>query len=278
MKLEREEIRRLAEAALAEDLGAGDLTTNAVIPEGASIALQLKVREAAVIAGLSIAREVFALAAPGARFEARVADGDRVEAGAMLARLEGAARGLLSAERTALNLLQHLSGIATETRRFVEAVRGTGCVLLDTRKTLPGLRRLAKYATALGGASNHRMGLFDAVLIKDNHIAVCGGVGEAIDRARAALPPATPIEIECDALEQVAVAAAAGVERILLDNMDPPMLKRAVEIVSGRAKLEASGGVTLATVRAIAKTGVDFISVGRITLSAPAIDIGLDRV
>jgi nicotinate-nucleotide pyrophosphorylase (carboxylating) len=277
VKLEPTEIRRLAEAALAEDLGSGDITTNAVIAEDASITLRLGVREAAVIAGLSVAREVFALAAPGMRFKALVADGKRVEAGATLARIEGPARGLLSAERTALNLLQHLSGIATETRRFVEAIEGTDCILLDTRKTLPGLRRLAKYATALGGAGNHRMGLFDAVLIKDNHIAVCGGIGEAIARARAALSSTIPIEIECDSLEQVGEAVAAGAERILLDNMDVPTLKRAVAMVGGRARLEASGGVTLATVREIAETGVDFISVGRITLSAPAIDIGLDR-
>jgi nicotinate-nucleotide pyrophosphorylase (carboxylating) len=191
-----------------------------------------------------------------------------------LAEMEGPARGLLTAERTALNLLQLLSGIATLTSQYVERIRGTGCTLLDTRKTIPGLRRLSKYATRCGGAANHRMGLYDGVLIKDNHIAVCGGVGEAVRRAKAQGRP--NIEAECDTLDQVAEAVEAGADIVLLDNMGPDILRRAVAIVAGRAKTEASGGVTLDTIRAIAETGVDFVSVGRITQSAPAVDIGLD--
>ncbi|MEO5338632.1 MAG: carboxylating nicotinate-nucleotide diphosphorylase, partial [Magnetospirillum sp. WYHS-4] len=176
--------------------------------------------------------------------------------------------------RTALNILQHLSGIATLTRRYVDAIEGTGTVLLDTRKTLPGLRRFAKYATRMGGAANHRMGLYDAVLIKDNHIAVCGGIGAAVTRAKAAV--ATPVEVECDTLEQLDQAIAAGADKVLLDNMDPVHLGEAVRRTAKRCALEASGGVSLDTIRAIAETGVDFISVGRLTHSAPAVDIGLD--
>ena len=183
-------------------------------------------------------------------------------------------RGLLTAERTALNLLQVLSGIATLTRLYAARIEGTGCTLLDTRKTIPGLRRLSKYATRCGGARNHRMGLYDGVLIKDNHIAVCGGVGAAVRRAKAAGRP--NVEAECDTLEQVAEAVEAGADIVLLDNMAPDLLRQAVAIVAGRCKTEASGGVTLDTIRGIAETGVDFVSVGRITQSAPAVDIGLD--
>lgn len=226
------------------------------------------------IAGLPFAAEVFARLAPDAKVEVLAYDGQIVTGGAVLMRLAGPARQLLTAERTALNLLQHLSGIATLTRAYVERIAGTGAVLLDTRKTVPGLRRLAKYATRMGGATNHRMRLDDAVLIKDNHIAVAGGVAEAVRRARAA--NLAPIEVECDTLEQVAEALKAGAEKLLLDNMDAATLEQAVALVAGRAKTEASGGVNLDTIRVLAETGVNYISVGRITQSAPAVDIGLD--
>jgi len=275
-----DDARRVILAALAEDTGADkggdgeDITSASVIPADLRFTGVMAARHTMVIAGMPVAQEVFRLVVPEARFTAKVADGDKVEAGTVLAEMEGPARGLLTAERTALNLLQLLSGIATLARQYVERIEGTGCTLLDTRKTIPGLRRLSKYASRCGGAANHRMGLYDGVLIKDNHIAVCGGVGEAVRRAKAQGRP--NIEAECDTLAQVAEAVAAGADIVLLDNMGPDILRQAVAIVAGRAKTEASGGVTLETIRAIAETGVDFVSVGRITQSAPAVDIGLD--
>lgn len=267
------DVRRVIAAALAEDIGAGDLTSIAVIPAELKFHGVLAAREPMVVAGLDIARQVFATVVPEATWVAEAEDGDRVDAGSVIAEVVGPARGLLTAERTALNLLQHLSGIATLTRTYVDRLDGTGCTLLDTRKTIPGLRHLAKYATRLGGARNHRMGLYDAILIKDNHIAVCGGVTQAVRRARTA---GVPVEIECDTLGQVGEAVAASADIILLDNMPPDLLRQAASLVAGRAKLEASGGVTLDTIRDIAETGVDFVSVGRITQSARAVDIGLD--
>ena len=267
-------VGRLIDAALAEDIGAGDVTSGSVIPEGLRFRGVMAAREEMVVAGLPFAVEVFHRVVPEARVAPAVADGDKVAPGQVLARLEGPARGLLTAERTALNLLQHLSGIATLTRRYVDAIAGTGATLLDTRKTIPGLRHAAKYATRMGGARNHRMGLYDGVLIKDNHIAVCGSVGEAVRRARTS--GSGEVEVECDTIEQVAEAVAAGADIILLDNMAPPSLRRAVAMVGGRARTEASGGVNLDTIRAIAETGVDFVSVGRLTQSARAVDIGLD--
>ena len=275
-----DDARRVILAALAEDTGADkggegeDITSASVIPADLRFKGVMAARHTMVIAGMPVVEEVFRLVVPEARFTALVADGDKVEAGTVLAEMEGPARGLLTAERTALNLLQLLSGIATLTRQYVERIDGTGCTLLDTRKTIPGLRRLSKYATRCGGAANHRMGLYDGVLIKDNHIAVCGSVAEAVRRAKA--QGRHNIEAECDTLDQVAEAVAAGADIVLLDNMAPDILRRAVAIVAGRAKTEASGGVTLDTIRAIAETGVDFVSVGRITQSAPAVDIGLD--
>lgn len=227
-----------------------------------------------VIAGLPVAGGVFALVEPASRFRALVKDGDQIPADTVIAEIEGPARGLLTAERTALNFLQLLSGIATATRAYADRIEGTDCILLDTRKTVPGLRRLSKYATRCGGAQNHRMGLFDSILIKDNHIAVCGSVAAAVGRAKAS--SSLPVEVECDTLEQVGDAVAAGADTILLDNMTPQMLARAVSMVGSLAKTEASGGVTLETIRAIAESGVDYVSVGRITQSAPAVDIGLD--
>lgn len=274
-----EDARRVIRAALDEDVGEagwerGDITSWTVIPADLRFKGVMQARHPMVVAGLPVAAEAFHLVVPEARFTPLVQDGDKVGAGTVLAEIEGPARGLLTAERTALNLLQLLSGIATLTRTYADRVQGTGCTLLDTRKTIAGLRRLSKYATRCGGARNHRMGLYDGVLIKDNHIAVCGGIGQAVRAAkRAGLPN---VEAECDTIEQVAEAVEAGADIVLLDNMTPETLRKAVAVVAGRCKTEASGGVTLDTIRAIAESGVDFVSVGRITQSAPAVDIGLD--
>ena len=274
-ELDIADARRVIEAALAEDVGSGDVTSSDVIPEDVRFRGVMRARHAMVIAGLPVAREVFRVVVPGASFQTLIEDGDEAPAGAILAEIEGPARGLLTAERTALNLLQTLSGIATATRQYVRRIRGTGCILLDTRKTIPGMRQLSKYATRCGGAQNHRMGLFDGILIKDNHIAVCGGIFEAVRKAKLAARELT-IEVECDTLAQVREAMDAGVDIVLLDNMSLDQLRQAVALVAGRAKTEASGGVTIETIAGIAATGVDFISVGRITQSAPAVDIGLD--
>jgi nicotinate-nucleotide pyrophosphorylase (carboxylating) len=261
---------------LAEDLGAGgDVTSAATIDEGARFSATMNCREPIVVAGLEISAAFFRALDGEVRIETAVKDGDKVAAGTVLMRLSGTARAMLTAERSALNTLQHLSGIATLTRRYADAIAGTGATLLDTRKTLPGLRVLDKYAARMGGAHNHRMRLDDGVLIKDNHVAVNGGVAEAVRRARAA-NTCLQIQVEVDRVEQIEPALAAGAERLLLDNMPPPVLRKAVALVAGRVPTEASGGVILDTIRAIAGTGVTFISVGRITQSAPAVDIGLD--
>jgi nicotinate-nucleotide pyrophosphorylase (carboxylating) len=261
---------------LAEDLGTGgDVTSNATIPADARFTAEMSCRESIVAAGLQIAAAFFRALDADVAIESLASEGDRVEAGTVLMRLAGNARAMLTAERAALNTLQHLSGIATLTRRYVDAIEGTGAILLDTRKTLPGLRALDKYAARMGGAQNHRMRLDDGMLIKDNHVAVCGGVAEAVRRARSA-NTGLQIQVEIDRIEQIEPALAAGADRLLLDNMPPAVLRQAVELVAGRVPLEASGGVTLDTIRAIAETGVEFISVGRITQSAPAIDVGLD--
>jgi nicotinate-nucleotide pyrophosphorylase (carboxylating) len=267
-------IQRFIDEVIAEDVGLGDITTKTVIPEDAQFRGAMSAREDMVIAGMPLAVEVFRKLEPGVEIQVLAHDGDRARAGAVLARLKGQASALLTAERTALNILQHLSGIATVTRKYVDRLEGTGAVLLDTRKTIPGLRLLAKYATRTGGAQNHRMGLDDGVLIKDNHIAVCGSVSQAVARAKAA--HLSPIEVEVETLDQVKEAMEAGAEILLLDNMDVPTLRLAVQIAGGRAKTEASGGVTFENIREIAQTGVDFVSVGRITQSAAAVDIGLD--
>ncbi len=260
---------------LAEDLGeAGDITSAAVIPADTRFHGALVSRDEIAVAGLPIAAAFFRHLDPDATIEALVADGDRVARGTVLMRVDGAARALLAAERSALNTLQHLSGIATLTRRYVDAIAGTGATLLDTRKTIPGLRRLEKYATRMGGATNHRMGLWDAAMIKDNHVAVAGGVGAAAAAARAA--GIARIIVEVDRIDQIEPALAAGATWLLLDNMAPATLRGAVTLVGGRVPCEASGGVNLETIRAIAQTGVDYVSVGRLTQSAPAADIGLD--
>ena len=265
---------RLIELALAEDIGEGDITSKSVIPADLQFHGVMAAREKMVVAGLPLVAEVFRRVVPEARVIFQCEDGGTVEAGGVITLLDGPAAGLLTAERTALNLLQHLSGIATLTRRYVDAIAESKAILLDTRKTVPGLRQLAKYATKLGGAQNHRMGLYDGVLIKDNHIAVCGSVEEAVRRAKAATT--LPVEVECDLITQVAEAVEAGADIILLDNMTTAQLREAVALIAGRAKTEASGGVTLETIAGIAATGVDYISVGRLTQSAPAVDIGLD--
>ena len=268
----KEFVRRV----LAEDLGSGgDVTSIATIDAGARFSAEMNSRQVIVIAGLDLAAAFFRALDPDVQVEQFASDGDRVEHGTTLLRLAGNARAMLAAERSALNTLQHLSGIATLTRQYVEAISGTRAHLLDTRKTIPGLRLLEKYAARMGGAHNHRMGLDDGVLIKDNHVAVSGGVAEAVRRAKAA-NTGLQVQVEVDRTEQIEPALNAGADRLLLDNMDPAMLREAVKLVAGRVPLEASGGVTLETIRFLAETGVDYVSVGRITQSAPAVDIGLD--
>jgi nicotinate-nucleotide pyrophosphorylase (carboxylating) len=263
---------------LAEDLGSGgDVTSKATIDAGARFTAEMNCREPIVVAGLDIAMAFFRALDPEMRIEQLAADGDKVIAGKVLLRLDGNARAMLAAERSALNTLQHLSGIATMTRRYVDAIAGTGAILLDTRKTIPGLRLLEKFAARMGGAENHRMRMDDGLLIKDNHVGVAGGVAEAV-RAAKAYDSGLQIQVEVDRIEQIEPALEAGAQRLLLDNMKPQTLREAVALVAGRVPLEASGGVNLDTIRGIAETGVDYISVGRITQSAPAVDIGLDYV
>lgn len=275
-----EEARRAAQLALAEDIGEGDVTTLAIVPDSVSAAAVLRARQPLVVAGLAVAEAAFGALSGTVRFERPVRDGQSVESGAVLLRIAGPARAMLSGERVALNFLQRLSGVATLTGRYVSAVQGTRARILDTRKTTPGWRRLEKYAVTCGGGLNHRFGLFDQVLIKDNHLVALrdaepNPVAAAIRLARKAYAQ-LPVEIEADTLEQVDQALAAGADWILLDNMELSEIARAVEKCRGRALTEASGGVNLATVRAIAETGVDFISIGALTHSAPAVDIGMD--
>ena len=273
--LDRFDLDAFVRTTLAEDLGdAGDITSAAVIPADAVFAGVMDSRDAITVAGLPIAEAFFRALDPDAAIEPLVADGDRVPAGTDLMRLTGKARALLTAERSALNTVQHLSGIATLARSYADAIAGTGATLLDTRKTLPGMRVLEKYATRTGGAQNHRMGLWDAAMIKDNHVAVAGSVEAAVRRAVAA--GIAQIIVEVDAVAQIEPALAAGATHLLLDNMAPPVLREAVALVAGRVPTEASGGIRLETIRAVAETGVTYISVGRLTQSAPAADIGLD--
>ena len=261
---------------LAEDLGkGGDVTSRTTIAADGRFTAELVAREPIVSAGIDVAVEFFRALDESVAVQELAADGDRVEPIGLLLRLSGNARAMLAAERSALNTLQHLSGVATLTRRYVDAIEGTGAKLLDTRKTIPGLRALEKYAARMGGAENHRMRLDDGILIKDNHVAVAGGVGAAVRAARDA-DTGLQVQVEVDSIEQIEEALMAGADRLLLDNMSVTALKTAVELVAGRVPLEASGGVTLETIRAIAETGVDYISVGRITQSAPAVDIGMD--
>jgi len=261
---------------LAEDLGTGgDVTSKATIAADACFTAAMNAREPIVAAGLDIAAAFFRALDADVVIDMPIADGETIGAGGILMRLQGNARAMLTAERSALNTLQHLSGIATLTRRYVDAIAGTGAILLDTRKTIPGLRALDKYAARMGGAQNHRLRLDDGVLIKDNHVAVCGGVAEAVRAAKAA-NIGLQVQVEVDGITQIEPALAAGADRLLLDNMDVATLRQAVALVAARVPLEASGGVNLDTIRGIAETGVTYISVGRITQSAPAVDIGLD--
>jgi nicotinate-nucleotide pyrophosphorylase (carboxylating) len=272
-------IEPVVRAALAEDLGrAGDVTSQACIDPDARLEASFGVRQAGVIAGLACARLAVLALDPEARFEARLRDGDRVEPGAVAAVVSANARALLSAERTALNLMGRLSGVATLTRAYVDAVAGTGALIVDTRKTTPGLRHLEKYAVRCGGGVNHRFGLDDAILIKDNHVAACGGVGEALRRARAAAGHLTKIEVEVDSLDQLREALPHRPDVIMLDNFTPDQIRQAVAITAGQVILEASGGVNLQTVRGIAEAGPQVISVGALTHSAPVLDIGLDAI
>ena len=270
------DLEAFVRATLAEDLGptSKDVTSESVIPADIQFAGIMDSRDAITVAGLSIAAAFFRSLDPAMDIEMLVEDGQQVPAGTDLMRLKGNARAMLTAERSALNTVQHLSGIATMTRQYVDAISGTGCILLDTRKTIPGLRVLEKYATRMGGATNHRMGLWDAAMIKDNHVAVAGGVAEAVARARNA--GVERIILEVDSIAQIEPGLAAGASHLLLDNMDADTLRAAVALIAGRVPTEASGGVTLETIRAKAETGVTYISVGRLTQSAPAADIGLD--
>lgn len=265
---------------LAEDLGSGlpgggrDVTSESVIPADARFSGVMDSRDAIVVAGLPVAVAFFRALDPAMEIEMLVADGDAVAPGTDLMRLAGNARAMLTAERSALNTVQHLSGIASLVRAYVTAMDNPACTLLDTRKTIPGLRHLEKYAVRMGGGRNHRMGLWDAAMIKDNHVLVAGSVREAVRRAVDA--GVTEIICEVDRIDQIEPALAAGATRLLLDNMDPPTLRAAVALVAGRVPTEASGGISLDTIRAKAATGVDYVSVGRLTQSAPAADIGLD--
>jgi len=270
------DIRELVARALLEDLGSGDVTAEAVVPEDASGRAKIAQKAPGVLFGIDVAAEVFRQAGAG-ELEAVVGESEwRDQVPAEVARISGPARGLLAAERTALNLLGHLSGVATLTARFVRAIEGSGARILDTRKTTPGLRALEKAAVAAGGGTNHRMGLYDAILIKENHAALAGGVGEAVRRAREA-QPRLPVEVECRDLDEVRQGAEAGADRLLVDNMSPAELREAVVAARGSngPELEASGGVTLETVAEIAATGVDFVSVGALTHSAPNLDLSM---
>lgn len=280
MELGTDEILQAVRAALAEDIGPGDVTTLATVPAAATLTVEMVAREPLVLAGLAFATAAFRELSPQIQLQSHQADGQFCAAGDRLLRVEGPARAILTAERVALNFMQRLSGVATLTARFVRQLQGTRAKILDTRKTTPGWRRFEKYAVRCGGGQNHRIGLFDLVLIKDNHLAALrdeqpNAIAAAVQRARNAYP-ALQVEVEADTLAQVRQATEAGADIILLDNMTPAQLSEAVRLVGGRAKTEASGGVNLQTVRAIAETGVDFISVGALTHSARAMDIGLD--
>jgi nicotinate-nucleotide pyrophosphorylase (carboxylating) len=274
MELTADLLERVVEAALAEDIGEGDVTTDATVDADEVGVAELVTRAPGVVAGLAAAEAVFRALDPEVRFEPLVEEGAILAEPGRVARVAGSLRAILTGERTALNLLGRLSGIATQTRRYVDAVEGTGVAILDTRKTTPGLRFLEKHAVACGGGRNHRFGLDDGVLVKDNHLRAAGSVHAAVERLRAATD--LPVEVECDTLTQVEEALAAGADAILLDNMSLEDLRAAVVLARGRARLEASGGITLETVRSVAETGVDEISIGALTHSAPSLDVSLE--
>jgi len=268
---------RLIDQWLAEDIGCFDLTTQLMIDRTATATFYMNAREPMTLAGIEVSAAVFTRYEPRCSVEIKAQDGQTVEKGTGLLVVSGPAQALLTAERTALNIVQRLSGIATETAKYASAIAHTKARLLDTRKTTPGLRMLEKHAAACGGALNHRLNLADGIMLKDNHIAVCGSITEAVRRAKRAVPALTKIEVECDRLEQVREALAAGADVIMLDNMSVPVMSEAVRIVAGKAKLEASGGIRLNTIVTIAETGVDYVSTSRPFQSAPAVDIGLDE-
>jgi nicotinate-nucleotide pyrophosphorylase (carboxylating) len=280
MKTVWKQVERIVKDALAEDLVSGDVTTDALIPSDLKGRASILVKKDGVLAGIDVAREVFRQVDRSLRFKALVKDGARVRKGKVVATVEGKVAGILRAERTALNFLQHLSGIATETARYVEAVSGTKAVITDTRKTIPGLRLLAKYAVRAGGGKNHRLNLGDGVLIKDNHLialrANSVGLGEAVEKARQHVPKNLKVEVEVESVPQAREALAAGADIIMLDNMKLEDMRKAVKLVKGKALLEASGGITLDNVRSVADTGVDLISIGALTHSAKALDISLE--
>lgn len=282
MELPQNAVQALVANVLREDLGAGDLTSSLFIPSTATAKAQVVLREEGVIAGLPLLTAVFAQVDPELQVVVQATDGERLAAGAVVAQVQGRARSILAGERVALNFLQHLSGIATLTAQYVAAIADYPARILDTRKTTPGLRLLEKYAVRMGGGVNHRFGLDDAVLLKDNHLAVLAAEGmdlaQCLHRARTTLGPLVKIEVEVETLDQALRAADAGADAILLDNMPVAVMRRVVEQLGGRVLLEASGGITLANIRSVAATGVDYISVGALTHSAPALDIGLDFV
>jgi nicotinate-nucleotide pyrophosphorylase (carboxylating) len=267
-------VQELIDRALAEDVGPGDVTSAAVVPADAAARGRIEQKSEGVIAGLRVAEAVFRRVDPSVRWHAHVREGDWRETG-LIAEVAGSARSILAGERVALNFLGRLSGVATLTARFLAAVEGTGVEILDTRKTTPGLRALEKQAVAAGGGRNHRTGLHDAILVKENHAAIAGGVGEATRRALAGADGGAAVEVECATLDEVDEALAAGAPVLLLDNMSPAELREAVARAAGSAKVEASGGITLDNAREVAETGVDFISVGALTHSAPALDVSL---
>jgi nicotinate-nucleotide pyrophosphorylase (carboxylating) len=268
---------KLIDLWLTEDIGICDLTVQTMIEPGETGTFCMNAREPMIIAGIDVAARIFARYDPTLSIDVRVADGDKVGKGAVLLNVSGNARSVLTAERTALNIMQRLCGIANLTSRYVEEIAHTRARLIDSRKTTPGLRALEKHAVTCGGGLNHRLSLDNGVMIKDNHIAVCGSIAEAVARVRRKLPVLTKLEVECDRLDQVREALDAGVDVIMLDNMSLPDMKEAVQIVNGRTKVEASGGIRLETIRPVAETGVDYISTSKITQSAPAVDIGLDE-
>lgn len=268
-------IRSMLARALGEDIGTGDLTTECIFSDGGIIEAKLIAKAEGVIAGLPLAQVVFQYMDPGSQWEPSVSDGARVCAGQLLARVRGQVRQVLEAERVALNFMQRMSGIATTTASYVAAVADLKTKIVDTRKTTPGMRVLEKYAVRVGGGGNHRFGLYDAVLIKDNHIAAAGGIAAAVERVRPGIPLTSRIEVEVESLEQADEALKCGVDLIMLDNMDTATMRQAVEMIAGRAKVEASGGINLATVREVALTGVDYISIGRLTHSVMALDISM---
>jgi nicotinate-nucleotide pyrophosphorylase (carboxylating) len=270
-------VNRLIDLWLAEDIGHGDVTSLTMIEADAVATFHMNARQPIALAGIEVAAACFRRYDPTIEVELTAKDGDRVGARTTLLKLKGKARTLLTVERTALNIVQHLSGIATETARWMDAIKGTKAKLIDTRKTTPGLRALQKHAVICGGGANHRLGLDSGVMIKDNHIAVCGSIAKAMERARAGAPTLIKIEVECDRLEQVKEALDARADLIMLDNMPLSDMRAAVELVGGRIPLEASGGVKFETVRAIAETGVDFISSSKMIQGSPAVDIGLDE-